>query len=482
MAWLLTWLVQSVALGAATAALVCLPGFRARASARVSAWSVALAGIAALAVMPLLTWPEAEAAGRAFSAFPSAAPAAAQGPFVLPVIPGVWLAAGLAIWAAGAAAWMGWVARELTRVLCLKRISQPWTDLERRRLAPWVETLLQERGARVAWCDRLDGPALLGFGGPVIAVPREHGARLTDEALQHVLLHEAAHLRRRDDWASLLELAVAGLLWINPAVHVARRALGLAREMACDDWVVRQTSAPVAYATCLTAVASLRRGRHRTSLVAAATSTPSVLARRVTRVLDQDRRRGAGAARWFALMTPVAVGALAIALIQAPPVVIDGRADAGAQRPADPSAPARLPADVRAIPAADAMPFPPPQTGIGPQKPVGAQPPPAVRPAAPAAESVPVPVSPGEPGSPGEARVADVPLQASPVPGVGTAGVSVAAPSTSTRPMLHNESSPWWGRAARVGTATSEKATAAGQSTASLFKRLGSSVSQALTR
>jgi hypothetical protein len=181
-------------------------------------------------------------------------------------------------------------------------------------------------------------------------------------------------------------------------------------------------------------------------------------------------------------MTPVAVGALAIALIQAPPVVIDGRADAGPELPAGPAAPARLAADVSLIPAVDAMSFSQSLAGIGRPKPAAAQPPAAARPVAPAAGPVPVPNAPGEPGSSGDARVADVPLQASPVPGAGMPGVIVADPSTSARPMLHNESSPWWGRAARVGTATSDKATAAGQSTGSLFKRLGSSVSKALTR
>jgi beta-lactamase regulating signal transducer with metallopeptidase domain len=494
-AWILTWLVQSVALCAATAGLVRLPGFRARASARAAAWSVALLGTAVLASVPWLTWPAAEAAGL-IVADAATGSANVRRPFELPIISGVWLAAGLAIWVMGAAVWMGWASREVARVVRLKRASEPWTADERRRLAPWVEARLRARGARLGWCDDLDGPALLGFRHPVIALPRLHGARLTDEELQQVLLHEAAHLRRRDDWASLVELAVAGLLWINPVVHVARRGLGLAREMACDDWVVRQTSAPVAYARCLTAVADLRRASHRSSLAAAATSTRSALARRVTRVLDADRRPGARASHLLALMTPVAVGALAIVLIQTPPLVVDGRVAAVA-RPAaalaDRGAPPMSATAVeRAARTTLALPRP---TGVVRPSPVAAVQTPvaAVRTpvaagqtlpvgsAASAAESSPVPVWPREPGAMVDASQAAPPLGASPLPGAGMLGVSAADGSVAA-PIEPSESAPWWGRTARVGSATSERATAAGQTTASFIKRLGSSVARSLNR
>ena len=488
MAWILTWFVQSVALGAATAALVRLPGFRVRASARAAAWSVALLGTAVLASEPWLTWPAAEAAGLVGAAA-STGPADVRRPFELPIISDVWLAAGLAIWVMGAAVWMGWAIREVARVVRLKRASEPWTADERHRLAPWVEARLRVRCARLGWCDMLDGPALLGFGHPVIVLPRSHGARLTDEELQHVVLHEAAHLRRRDDWASLLELAVAGLLWINPVVHVARRGLALAREMACDEWVVRQTSAPVAYARCLTAVADLRRARHRSSLAAAATSTPSALARRVTRVLDADRRSGTRASHLLALMTPVAVGALAIVLIQTPPLVVDGQVSA-AVTPAGPRAdrgapPMTATAVARAARSSVALPRPSgavrPSPVAAVQAPVAAGQKPAVGPAAPAGESSSVPVSPRESGASADTSQAATPLGASVLPGAGMLGVSAADGSVAA-PMVPSENSPWWGRATRVGSATSEGATAAGQATASLFKRLGSSVTRSLHR
>jgi beta-lactamase regulating signal transducer with metallopeptidase domain len=480
-AWFLTWLVQGAALCAVTAALVRLPGFRARAAARAAAWSVALAGMAALALLPLL--PELPAdAGAAASPAHMVSPDRAPGPFVLPAVTGNVLVAGLAIWFTGALASLGWAAREICRVVRLKRGCEPWADDELVRVAPDVASTLSRRCAKLRWCDELDGPSLLGFGSPVIAIPRAHGARLSDEALRHVLLHEAAHLRRRDDWAALMELIVAGMLWVNPFVHVARRSIALAREMACDDRVVRQTAAPAAYARCLTTVADLRRTRRRSALAAAATGKRSVLTRRVTRVLEADRRPGARASRLFALMTPVVVGALAIAMIQAPPLVVDG-----------PILPAAIGSATRAGFAA---------TGPAMTVPQGAVPVPAPGPtrrtddrrnalgpvAGPAAPIV-AEVARPEQGVPGRRAAEDIeaqaaaalPLNASPLPGAGAPGVPAAdgPVAASTMP---SDNSPWWGRAARVGSATSEEASAAGRVTASFFRRLGSSVSQSLTR
>jgi beta-lactamase regulating signal transducer with metallopeptidase domain len=482
-AWFLTWLAYSLALSAATAALVRLPGFRARAALRSAAWSVALMGTAALAWWPLLQTGAGGGAGAAMLPSRAAAAGGAPGPLVLPAVPGDWLAAGLAAWALGAVAWLGWGIREVRRISRLKRACESWTAEDRWRVAPWVASTLSVRRARLAWCDDLDGPALLGFGAPVIALPREHGARMTDEELQHVLLHEAAHLRRRDDWAALAELAVAGLLWINPFVHAARRSLGLAREMACDDWVVRQTAAPVAYARCLTTVADLRRLRHRASLVAAATGRPSVLARRVTRVLEEDRRPSARVAQWCAVMTPVAVGALAIVMIQAPPIVVDGRiapaTEAGAAQAGRQAMGQATMAPPRA--AAVVVAERPRRTSAGPQGEVSRVTVSVPSRASDVAGAGRDPEAPRPPETVGEQVAAAPRLSGSAVPGFELPGVPAADPSVAAS-SVPNESTPWWGRAARVGSATSEGATAAGQKTASFFKRLGSSVTPLLNR
>ena len=68
-----------------------------------------------------------------------------------------------------------------------------------------------------------------------------------------LLLHELAHLKRRDHWVRWLELVVAGLYWWHPVVWWARRALREAEEQCCDAWVVwAMPDRSRTYASCLT--------------------------------------------------------------------------------------------------------------------------------------------------------------------------------------------------------------------------------------
>ena len=108
----------------------------------------------------------------------------------------------------------------------------------------------------------LDRPSVIGFLAPRILIPDGSLARLTPGELEQVVLHEAEHLRRRDDWTNLLQKLLLVLFPLNPALAWMERRLCREREMACDEGVVRRTQAPRAYAACLT---SSRRARTATT-------------------------------------------------------------------------------------------------------------------------------------------------------------------------------------------------------------------------
>ncbi|MCX6551882.1 MAG: M56 family metallopeptidase [Acidobacteria bacterium] len=329
---------------------------------------------------------------------------------------------------------------------------------------------------QLCWCDDLDGPALLGFSNPIVAMPRAHGARLTDQELKHVLLHELAHVRRRDDWAACVELVLAGVLWTNPVVHVLRRSLGLAREMACDDWVVQHTAAPVAYARCLTTVAELRRRSRPARLASAATGSRSVLGRRVVRVLARDPRPSVRVSRAVAALTPVAVGCLAIMLIQTPPFVVDGRPATLALTSIAPQA---APEAAAGTNSGDLQSTVPNRPRIGIQ--LSTRIPVPDRQPTNAVDSPPVTGGgvDARGGSPtGDAAL----LSASPLPGTSVPGVIAIDGTVASDSIGPDVRTPWWGRAASVGAATGGGATSAGRVTASFFKRLGASVAKPLTR
>jgi beta-lactamase regulating signal transducer with metallopeptidase domain len=81
-------------------------------------------------------------------------------------------------------------------------------------------------------------PMLWSLGQPLLIVPAELWQRLDDDQRAALLVHELAHLRRRDHWIRFLEFLATGLWWWNPLLWWARHGLREAEEACCDAWVV----------------------------------------------------------------------------------------------------------------------------------------------------------------------------------------------------------------------------------------------------
>jgi hypothetical protein len=103
-------------------------------------------------------------------------------------------------------------------------------------------------------------PMSLGFLTPAILIPQALLDTLSDSELEHVVLHELGHLRRRDDWTNFAQKLIEAILPIQPAVYWIGHRMSIEREMACDDWVVATTGTAKPYAASLTKVAELSMG------------------------------------------------------------------------------------------------------------------------------------------------------------------------------------------------------------------------------
>jgi Zn-dependent protease with chaperone function len=76
-------------------------------------------------------------------------------------------------------------------------------------------------------------------GGPRLLLPAGLLPDLDTDELDTLLAHELAHVRRRDHWVRLVEIAATALFWWYPVTWWARRALRRAEERCCDEWVLR---------------------------------------------------------------------------------------------------------------------------------------------------------------------------------------------------------------------------------------------------
>jgi beta-lactamase regulating signal transducer with metallopeptidase domain len=208
-----------------------------------------------------------------------------------------------------------WLAASLIRVSILAmhsvRLHRLWKTARPVEGSSRLTAGLQDvRGGRVRICttEMLDRPSVIGFLAPRILIPAWLMARLTSGELEQIVLHEAEHLRRNDDWTNLIQKLALVAFPLNPALAWIEHRLGREREMACDEGVVRITNAPRAYAACLASLAERGMERQSEALTLGAWHRRSELVHRVHRILLQ--RRGLNKAAAGALL-----GALGCALM-----------------------------------------------------------------------------------------------------------------------------------------------------------------------
>lgn len=183
------------------------------------------------------------------------------------------------------------VGRLMMGLLTLRRWRsrcQPLSAEVLERLPVWTRLQGQGRQARVVVSRDVTSPSVLGLWTPLIALPPSALA-LERATLDAVLVHEHAHVQRRDDIAQLVQHVIGACLVMHPAVWWISRMLTVEREAACDDWVVLLAASRRQYATCLLDVAGGGRGWEL--LPVNMDGGRSQLAHRIRRLVDGRRLR-----------------------------------------------------------------------------------------------------------------------------------------------------------------------------------------------
>jgi beta-lactamase regulating signal transducer with metallopeptidase domain len=138
--------------------------------------------------------------------------------------------------------------------------------------------------------NRVDVPIALGFFRAAIVLPASLVEQLRADAVDAIVIHEVAHLRRYDVWTNALARIAQALVAVNPAAWFVMRRLSMEREIACDDWVVARTGSGDAFAQTLLTMASRAGGRLPLAAASVFGSRNSVVVR-IERLLDSRPRR-----------------------------------------------------------------------------------------------------------------------------------------------------------------------------------------------
>ncbi len=191
-------------------------------------------------------------------------------------------------------------------------------------------------------------PMTFGIATPSILIPAVADTWAADRR-RAVLLHELAHIARRDCLTQFLAHLACAAYWIHPGVWFLARRLRVERELACDDRVLSAGAPPHDYAAHLLELAYSLTGPTSPAFVVAM-ARPAHLEGRMVAILDAARNRVTPSLPACALGLAL-LAIVVVPLAAAEAVVVTDRAEPARAAVLSPAPTAALPARPVAAPA-----------------------------------------------------------------------------------------------------------------------------------
>jgi len=177
----------------------------------------------------------------------------------------------------------------LLSVWWLAKNSDPVDNKEWNLLAIELGNELQlKRTVKLYVNDNATTPMTWGVFQPFIMLPKK-AEDWSLERLKLVLIHEMAHVKRKDFITHIIAQLVSALLWFNPLVWVITKQLIFDREHACDDHVLEKNTKASDYASHLLDIAKSLRETHQSTFATLCMAKGSQLEGRLMNILDDER-------------------------------------------------------------------------------------------------------------------------------------------------------------------------------------------------
>ena len=216
---------------------------------------------------------------------------------ILKLVVGIW--AAVAVLLLGWLAWGAWQVRRIVRRA--EELSDPSWQAPLYEIA---DRLGLDEAPRLVQSDDVKMPFAAGLKRSTIVLPSS-SMEWNAERRSAVLIHELAHVKRRDLVGHTLGRIACALYWFHPMVWSAARHLRAESERACDDLALTFGTRPSEYAEHLLDIVTCVRD-HATPSVALAMAHRKEFEGRMLAILNPDLTRS-GMGR---LRTTGMVGAL----------------------------------------------------------------------------------------------------------------------------------------------------------------------------
>src|SRR5579862_3891483 len=165
-------------------------------------------------------------------------------------------------------------------------------------------------------------PGVFGIFRPVLLLPDRIMDCLTAREMESIVAHELCHVRRRDNLAAMIHMAVEAVFWFHPLIWWLGTRLIQERERVCDEEVLLLGTEPQVYAEGILRICELYL---ESPLPCVSGVTGANLRKRIEEIMSNHmghrmsfaKNIALAAAGATALTVPIVVGILNASAIQA---------------------------------------------------------------------------------------------------------------------------------------------------------------------
>ena len=132
---------------------------------------------------------------------------------------------------------------------------------------------------KIGVVDNISSPMVFGVTETIVLLPISLCNHLSTQEIKYILLHELAHVTRKDYLINIFIELSNTIMWFNPFSYLMINEIHLQREIDCDLFVTKNESNPIHYSKILLSIANFNADLKNSFTIGAIGSSKQLLQR-----------------------------------------------------------------------------------------------------------------------------------------------------------------------------------------------------------